>query len=289
MQRIIITGSNGQDGTILRNLMLERGHRVYGATRSNTELVDKHAVEELIKNFRPTHIYNFAGVSDVLDPYRSWDEMYKQNCLIPINFLSSILGTDIRFFQASSSFMYEGGEDRLVKESSGAFPILPYGITKLFSHNLINEYRNLGVFCCSGVLFNHDSEFRGGKFLTQKVILGIKEILEGRRGELVLKNIDAYKDMSYAGDVVAGCVKILEHSEPGDYMVGSGRLTGIRDFVSRAFRFVNLDYLDYVPENIGESKIYVRCDSTKMLETFGWSAETSIDDMIKIMIEDKIR
>jgi len=306
MKRALILGSRGQDGQFLSEKLFLDGYEVFGVIKPNTsssqkntislDLTDIKNVEHLISKIEPTHIFNFAGVSDVLNPYNNLDFSYQQNCLIPQNFLNSILKIDksIRFFQSSSSLMYGRGTVNKINEETPTSPIYPYGITKLYSHNLIKEYREeFDLFCCSGIFFNHDSEKRGDKFLTQKIVLGIRDILHKKTNSIKLGNIDVYRDISYAGDFMDAVKLIMESNNPIDYVLGSEKLTSIRDFIEKCFDYVGLDYKNHIEENNdfirSKNDIILVSDTTKIKNNLGWETTNNIDDIIKIMINDKIK
>lgn len=306
MKRALILGSRGQDGQFLTEKLLFDGYDVFGVVRPNRivfgentvsmDLTDIKNVEFLISEIKPTHIFNFAGVSDVFDPYVNIDFSYQQNCMIPQNFLNSILKLDksIRFFQSSSSLMYGRSNKTKINEETATSPLYPYGITKLYSHNLIKEYREqFNLFCCSGIFFNHDSEKRGSNFLTQKIILGIKDIIDKKINTIKLGNIDVYRDISYAGDFMDGVKLIMESDSPNDYVLGSQKLTSIRDFISKSFDYVGLDYKNYIEQDKDfirpENNIILVSDTTKIKNNLGWGTTKNIDEIIKIMINDKIK
>jgi GDPmannose 4,6-dehydratase len=306
MKRALILGSKGQDGQFLSEKLLLDGYEVFGVIKPNTnslqkntislDLTDIKNVEFIISKVKPTHIFNFAGVSDVFNPYDNLEFSYQQNCLIPQNFLNSILKIDktIRFFQSSSSLMYGRSTINKINEETPTSPIYPYGITKLYSHNLIKEYREeFDLFCSSGIFFNHDSEKRGDKFLTQKIILGIKDILNKKTNTIKLGNIDVHRDISYAGDFMDAVKLIMESNNPTDYVLGSEKLTSIREFIEKSFNYVGLDYKNHIEQDKDfirtKNDIILVSDITKIKNNLGWKTTKNIDDIIKIMINDKIK
>jgi GDPmannose 4,6-dehydratase len=306
MKRALILGSKGQDGQFLSEKLLLDGYEVFGVIKPNTnslqkntislDLTDIKNVEFIISKVKPTHIFNFAGVSDVFNPYDNLEFSYQQNCLIPQNFLNSILKIDktIRFFQSSSSLMYGRSTINKINEETPTSPIYPYGITKLYSHNLIKEYREeFDLFCSSGIFFNHDSEKRGDKFLTQKIILGIKDILNKKTNTIKLGNIDVHRDISYAGDFMDAVKLMMESNNPTDYVLGSEKLTSIREFIEKSFNYVGLDYKNHIEQDKDfirtKNDIILVSDITKIKNNLGWETTKNIDDIIKIMINDKIK
>jgi len=308
MKKALITGVLGQDGSFLSEKLLKDGYEIIGVVRPETEidinefeiikldLSSKKCVQKIIEEKKPSHIFNFAGETNVFDPYEHPTKTYELNCTIPLNFIENIfkINREIRFFQSSSSLMYGKSPHREINEESEPHPLYPYGFSKLLIHNLIKEYREeFGMFLCSGILFNHDSERRGEKFFTQKIISGIKNILEKKIDFIEVGDIDIYKDISYAGDFVNAIKLIMEQDVAEDYVLGSEKVISMRDFIKKSFDYVNLDYNNYIKVNElfikNKNKTIIVSNTSKIKKNLNWSTTTSIDDMIKIMIENKLK
>jgi len=308
MKIALITGVLGQDGSFLSEKLLNDGYEVIGIVRPTTEIVSgnfelikldlfsKESVEKLIRQKKPTHIFNFAGETNVFDPYGCPTKTSELNCTIPLNIIEGIfkVNRDIRFFQSSSSMMYGRSPYRVINEESEPFPLYPYVVTKLFIHNLIQEYREeFKMFLCSGILFNHDSERRGNNFFTQKIVLGIKDILEKKLTHIEVGDIDTYKDISYAGDFVDAMKLMMEQKFPEDYVLGKGEVISMREFIKKSFNYVGLDYENYIKINESfiknKNKTIIVSDTSKIVQNLNWSATTSMDELIKIMIDNKIK
>jgi GDPmannose 4,6-dehydratase len=172
--------------------------------------------------------------------------------------------------------------------------VAQFDICLLYSHNLIKEYREeFDLFCSSGIFFNHDSEKRGDKFLTQKIILGIKDILDKKTNTIKLGNIDVHRDISYAGDFMDAVKLMMESNNPTDYVLGSEKLTSIREFIEKSFNYVGLDYKNHIEQDKDfirtKNDIILVSDITKIKNNLGWKTTKNIDDIIKIMINDKIK
>lgn len=306
--KALITGVLGQDGSFLSEKLLQDGYEVIGIIRPNKEiphknfeilsvdLTSKEHVEKTIKEKKPTHIFNFAGETNVFDPYSNPTKTAELNCTIPLNIIETIFKLDkqIKFFQSSSSLMFGRSPNQSINELSKPYPLYPYGVTKLFIHNLIKEYREeYNMFLCSGILFNHDSERRGNNFFTQKIVLGIKDILEKKRTHIEVGDIDVYKDISYAGDFVDAIKLIMEHQNPEDYVLGSERLISMREFIEKSFDYVGLKYENYIKINESfiknKNKTIIVSDTSKIKKNLSWSAVTSMDELIKKMIDNKIK
>lgn len=308
MKRAIITGVLGQDGSFLSEKLLNDGYEVIGIVRTTTNIINndfeiiqmdlssKEEVDRLIREKKPTHIFNFAGETNVFNPYGCPTKTLELNCTIPINIIESIFNTDrdIKFFQSSSSMMYGRSPIKKINEESTPFPLYPYGVTKLFIHNLIKEYREeFNMFLCSGILFNHDSEKRGQSFFTQKITLGIKDILDKKITHIEVGDIDIFKDISYAGDFVDAIKLTMEQDIPKDYVLGSERVISMREFLQKSFSYVGLDYLNHIKINESfiknKNKTIIVSDTSKIKRDLNWSTKKSIDDLIKIMIDNKIK
>jgi GDPmannose 4,6-dehydratase len=250
-------------------------------------------VYNFVKKIKPTHIFNFAGETNVFNPYSNIQNTWKQNFHIPMNIIESIrkIDTSIRFFQSSSSLMYASGENTIINESTQINPLYPYGISKASVFQLTKELRKKeNLFLCTGIFFNHDSERRGDNFFTQKVILGLRDILNKKIDKLVLGSLDIQKDLSYAGDFMDGVKLQMEDAKPEDYIFGSGKLILLRDFVREAFEFFDLNYENYVisKSNIDSNQRPLVSNPSKIKENLGWKTKTNVQELIKIMIKNKI-
>ena len=302
----IITGVLGQDGHFLSKKLIDFGYNVFGVVRKNktyhkqdynileVDLTSKVEVRKLISDVNPTHIFNFAGVSNIFNPYDDMSKTFEQNCKIPINIIDCIidLNPKIKLFQSSSSLMYAGGTEKIIDESSQISPKFPYGISKSYVFSQIKELRKeKGLHLCSGIFFNHDSEKRGEEFFTQKVVLGLKSIVENKTDKLTLGNLNVYKDISYAGDFMDGVISHMELDYPEDFVYGSGRAILLKDFVSKCFEYFDLDYKKYVvyDDEKKPTKFGLLSEPKKIKNILGWEVTHTIDDIIKIMIQDKIK
>ncbi len=304
-KRAIITGILGQDGSFLSEKLYEDGYEVVGIIRPNkifkkknykiygVDLNSKEEVKRFIKKIEPSHIFNFAGETNIFDPYSNIQNTWKQNFDIPLNLIQSIQEIDksIRFFQSSSSLMYASGTNSVIDETSEVCPLFPYGISKASVFQLMKELRKKeNLFLCTGIFFNHDSERRGENFFTQKVITGLKNIIDKKTNILELGDLDIEKDISYAGDFMDGVKLQMESNSPEDYIFGSGKLSLLRDFVSKAFEFFDFDYQEYVVTNSNkfQNQKSLVSNPKKIKDMLNWETETTIQELIKIMIKNKI-
>lgn len=310
--KIMITGPLGQDGTILTEL-LQNNHKLYGVCRLQTpinrlkehskkynielllsNLSDINYVDHLIKVVKPDVVVNFAGETDVVDPWGDVFKTYEQNFIIPVNILKSIskYNRDIFFFQSSSSLMYARSNEKIINENSKTSPMFPYGVAKLSSHNILNEYRiKYGIKGCSGIFFNHESVHRNKKFITKKLSTLIYRILNGGNDKIKLHDLNFYRDVSHAEDFMNGVKLILEGSIDDDFIFSSGISTNYLDFSKKFFHLHNLDfynYIDYTESNNYQNDYNIIGDSSK-LKSIGWSPKYTVDKLILDIINKELK
>jgi GDPmannose 4,6-dehydratase len=309
MKKILITGPLGQDGTILTNLIKEK-YEVIGVCSPNTSLerihnhqnkfnidivssnlINYNETKKLINNISPDIIINFAGVTNVINPFNDIENIYMQNCQIPINLLNSIveINPDIYFFQSSSSLMYGRSNEEIINEDSKFAPLYPYGITKLYVHNMINEYRlKYNIKSCSGIFFNHESKYRGEMFVSKKVSNFVKKILSGNIEKLNLFDLNIYRDISHAEDFMRGVELVIENKINEDFIFSSGNLTNMYDFIKLFFSLNNLnfeEYIDYYDSNNYPDYYKISGDNSK-LKSIGWVPKYNINELVKDMVNN---
>ena len=200
------------------------------------------------------------------------------------------LDHEIKFYQASSSEMYGGGTKELLNEETIFDPKSPYAASKVFAHNITKIYRDsYNLFCANGILFNHESPFRGETFVTRKITRAIGRIVLELQTKLTLGNLDASRDWGFAGDYVEAMWMMLQHDVPDDWVIATGETHTVREFAELAFSHVNLNWEDYVstsekyfrPNEVD----YLLGDSTKAKQKLGWSPKTSFEDLVKMMVD----
>lgn len=282
-------------GIVLGGLDLERPNLSAVSDRislHNTDLTDSDAVDELIATVRPTEVYNLAAPSVVP---ASWDDP-----IATINFmagsvvclLDAILkhSPEARFLHASSSEIFRGGGSAPQNEQTTPRPISPYGVGKLAGNGLVNSYRSRhGMHASSAILYNHESPRRPVDFVPSKIVHGAAAIKAGKADELVLGSLDAQRDWGFAGDYVDAMWRIVDHDQPGDYVVATGKKHSVADLVERAFALTGLDPELYVRSDpnfarSGDEADLVG-DPAHIAETIGWQASTSFDRLVEIMVE----
>jgi GDPmannose 4,6-dehydratase len=315
MKRALITGITGQDGSYLAELLLEKGYEVHGIVRrASTEnferidhlasrvhlhqadLLDQLSIIEVMKLANPDEVYNLAAQSFVPT---SW----KQPCLTGeftaigvTRMLEAIrlLGKDrIRFYQASSSEMFGKVQAVPQTESTPFYPRSPYGVAKLYGHWITINYReSYGMYCVSGILFNHESERRGREFVTRKVTDGVARIKLGLAKELRLGNLDAKRDWGYAADYVRAMWLMLQQPEPDDYVIATGQTHTVQRLVEVAFAAADLDWQKYVvidPALVRPAEVDLLIgDPAKATAKLGWRPEVTFEQMIERMVRSDL-
>lgn len=313
-KRALITGITGQDGAYLAKLLLDKDYEVYGlmARRSTIttwrlsylgildkvhliagDLTDFPSVMAAVEESRPDELYNLGAQSFVGVSWKQPLLTAQVTGVGALNCLEAIrnVNRDIKFYQASTSEMFGGMKEHPVQDETAPFhPRSPYGVAKLFAHwTTVNYRESFGIFACCGILFNHESPLRGIEFVTRKVTDAVARIKQGKQNELRLGNIDAKRDWGFAGDYVKAMHLMLQQETPDDYVVATGKTTTVRDMCQTAFRYVGLNYEDYVkidPAFYRPAEVDLLCGNpAKAKRILGWQAETSWEDMICMMVE----
>lgn len=317
MKTAFITGITGQDGAYLAQFLLHQGYRVCGliARRStntlwrleyleihkNVELIegdltDVSSLIRAIQQVKPCEVYNLAAQSFVGTSWEQPITTAEVTALGTLHVLEAIRLTDpsIRFYQASSSEMFGLIQEAHQSETTPFYPRSPYGAAKLFAHWITVNYReSFQLFSCSGILFNHESPLRGIEFVTRKVTDGAARIKLGLQQKLQLGNIDSKRDWGFAGDYVKAMWMMLQQPEADDYVVATGMTTTVRDMCKIAFDAVGLNYEDHI---VIDPKLYRPAEVDLLLgnpakakQKLGWEAQTSLQELIEMMVEADLR
>ena len=314
-KKAFITGIAGQDGSYLAELLLEKDYDVYGIVRRNStpenqwsrlkhlddvikveygDLTDISSLERMIRTIKPDEIYNIAAQSHVRISMDIPSFTVQSNALGLLNILEAYKNNcpNARFYQASSSEMFGRSvdEDGYQRETTKMEPTSPYGCTKVFGYNMVKHYRNAyNLFAVNGILFNHESPRRGANFVTNKVVKSAVEIKKGLEKELPLGNLDAYRDWGHSKDYVRAMHMIMNHTEPDDFVCATGVTNSVGDMCKYVFSKLGMDYKDYVTQDPrfmrSEELKYLRGDSTKLRETFGWEPEYTFETLMDEMID----
>jgi GDPmannose 4,6-dehydratase len=315
----LITGINGQDGSYLAELLLEKGYEVHGTLKRNSvsenqtsrldnvfdklklhyaDLTDLSSMIRVISKIKPQEVYNLAAQSHVRI---SFDQpIYTANVtgLGTLNILEAVKLVDptIKIYQASSSEMFGNtiDDDGFQRETTPMNPVSPYGCAKVFSYNICRNYRNsYDMKIWNGILFNHESPRRGTNFVTNKVVKAAVRISLGLQDKLHIGNLSATRDWGHAKDYVYAMWLMLQSDKPDDYVCATGISHSVQDLCSYVFSSLGLDYLDHIvidekhfrPEELENLK----GDSSKLRKELSWKPEhtfeTMLDEMINYWLE----
>lgn len=328
----LITGITGQDGSFLAEFLLEKGYDVHGTIRRSSvdyreriahlegrpnfhlhyaDLTDSMSMLQVIGKVRPTEIYNLAAQSHVQVSFDSPEFTANVDATGVLRVLEAVrlcgLTDTCRIYQASTSELYGKVEEVPQNEQTPFHPYSPYAVAKLYGYWIVKEYREAyGMYCCSGILFNHESERRGETFVTRKITLAAARIAQGKQEKLYLGNLDSLRDWGYAKDYVECMWLILQQEKPEDFVIATGVQHSVREFCYLAFKHAGIE-LEFKGEGIDEkgydkatgkclvevSKDFYRPtdvvnlwgDPTKAKEKLGWNPQTtSFEELVRIMV-----
>ena len=314
----LITGVTGQDGSYLAELLLNKGYEVHGIRRRSSSydntnritnlIADEHTnknginlhygdmldgvnLTNLLKDIQPTEIYNLAAQSHVHISFTIPEYTANVDALGALRLLEAIRGSGLetKFYQASTSELF-GSTPPPQSEISIFNPRSPYAAAKLFAYFVTKNYRDaFGLFAVNGILFNHESPRRGETFVTRKITKGVADIVNGKKRELYLGELNAIRDWGYAPEYVEGMWKMLQHSDPIDMVLATGVGATVEDFCKAAFGRCNLDYKKYVKI---DEKYFRPTEVTALIgdaslakNTIGWSATTKWQELANIMVD----
>ncbi|HEY0735508.1 MAG TPA: GDP-mannose 4,6-dehydratase [Herpetosiphonaceae bacterium] len=314
-KRALITGITGQDGSYLADFLLEEGYEVIGMIRRSStvnferikhiqdkvtlapgDLMDEVSLIGLLREHRPTEVYNLAAQSFVQTSFSQPVFTGEVTGLGVTRILDAIriVDPEIRFYQASSSEMFGKVVEVPQRETTPFYPRSPYGVAKVYGHWITVNYReSYNLFACSGMLFNHESPRRGLEFVTRKITHTAAQIKLGLASELRLGNLDAQRDWGYAKDYVKAQWLMLQQDQPDDYVIATGQTHPVSHFCEVAFGHLDLDYRDYVVQDErfmrpAEVDLLVG-DPTKAREQLGWVPETSFEELVVMMVEADLK
>jgi len=306
----LITGITGQDGYYLTRLLLEQGYLVVGLLpphRSGSvaklgvlasqiqvcsvNLNDSVGLLKIVEQLQPQEIYNLAAPSFVPD---SWKDPLGTLDLVTgtaTRLLTAVrqVGLDTRFYQASTSEMFGQVNSSPQDEETPFRPMNPYAAAKLHAHwTMVHHRQHYGLFTCSGILYNHESSRRPPNFVTRKVSLGAASIKLGLRETLEMGNLEAKRDWGYAGDYVEMMWRMLQASEPEDYVIGTGRLHSVKELLAAAFNCVGLDWTRHVVVNPKflrtDEHFQLLANPIKAKRNLGWEPQVSFEALIEKMV-----
>ncbi|WP_287128115.1 GDP-mannose 4,6-dehydratase [Candidatus Cyanaurora vandensis] len=320
MKRALITGITGQDGSYLTEFLLSKGYEVHGITRRsstfNTDRVDHlytdpHDLEarmflhygdlsdgtglrSILERVQPDELYNLAAQSHVAVSFQQPEYSVDVDALGVLRLLEAVrdyckrTGNELRFYQAGTSEMF-GASPPPQSEGTPFYPRSPYAAAKVYAHwQTINYREAYGLFACNGILFNHESERRGETFVTRKITRAATRIKLGLQDFLYLGNLDAKRDWGHAQDYVVAMWLMLQQAEPEDFVVATGQSYSVREFVSRVFKLLDLDWEQYVkidPRYFRPTEVeYLWGDPTKARTKLGWQPTITLDELVRRMV-----
>ena len=329
----LITGVTGQDGSFLSEFLLEKGYEVHGIIRRSSvdfreriapleglphfhlhyaDLGDTTSLLQVIGKVRPDEIYNLAAQSHVQVSFDAPEFTADIDAVGVLRVLEAVrqcgLGSTCRIYQASTSELYGKVEEVPQNEQTPFHPYSPYAVAKLYGYWIVKEYREAyGMFCCSGILFNHESERRGETFVTRKITLAAARIAQGKQDKLYLGNLSSLRDWGYAKDYVECMWLILQHDTPEDFVIATGEQHSVREFCQLAFHYAGIE-LEFTGEGEDEKgidkatgRVLVEVspdfyrptdvvnlwgDPSKARRELGWNpGKTSFDQLVRIMTD----
>ncbi len=341
MKRALITGITGQDGAHLAEFLLDKGYEVHGIKRRSSsfntarvdhlykdpheegvnffmhygDLTDATNLIRIIQQVQPEEIYNLAAQSHVKVSFETPEYTANSDALGTLRILEAlrILGLKkmTRFYQASTSEMYGNVQEVPQRETTPFYPRSPYGAAKVYAYWITVNYREAyNMFACNGILFNHESPIRGETFVTRKITRAVARIKLGLQERLYLGNLNSSRDWGYAGDYVRAMWLMLQHDEPEDFVIATGKSHTVREFVEKALREVAIEIVwegsgvDEVGKDNMTGKVLIQVDPryfrptevdfllgdpSKARARLGWNAEVSFDELVKLMVEEDIK
>jgi GDPmannose 4,6-dehydratase len=316
-RRALISGITGQDGSYLAELLLAKGYEVHGLVRRSSsfstgriehlyrdphdpdvrlflhysDLTDSSSLVTTLNRIRPDEVYNLGAQSHVMVSFDMPEFTADSTGMGTLRLLEAIRHVDhsVRFYQAGSSEMFGQVAESPQSERTPFYPRSPYAVAKVFAHWMTIQYREAyGMFAVNGILFNHESPRRGPTFVTRKVTRGIAAILAGTEEKLYLGNLDARRDWGYAPEYVEAMWLMLQQPEPEDFVIATGEMHTVREFVDAAFRLVGLDWEAHVEIDaryFRPTEVDELCgDATRARDVLGWQPRTSFSDIVRIML-----
>lgn len=333
MKKALITGVTGQDGSFLSEFLLGKGYEVHGTIRRSSvdyreriahleghphfhlhyaDLGDSMSLIQVIGKVRPDEIYNLAAQSHVQVSFDSPEFTANVDATGVLRVLEAVrlcgLAETCHIYQASTSELYGKVEEVPQSEKTPFHPYSPYAVAKLYGHWIVKEYREAyNMFCCSGILFNHESERRGETFVTRKITLAAARIAQGKQDKLYLGNLSSLRDWGYAKDYVECMWLMLQNDKPEDFVIATGVQHSVREFCYYAFKHVGIE-LEFVGEGADEKgidkatgKVLIEVspdfyrptdvvnlwgDPSKARKELGWNPQkTTFEELVKIMVD----
>lgn len=337
----LITGVTGQDGAYLSEYLIKKGYTVHGLKRRSSQfntaridhlyqdrhetnpsfflhygdLTDSTNLIRIIQEVQPDEIYNLAAQSHVQVSFETPEYTANSDALGTLRLLEAIrilkLQDKTRFYQASTSELYGLVQARPQKETTPFYPRSPYGVAKLYGYWITVNYREAyGMYACNGILFNHESPIRGETFVTRKITRAVARIKLGLQKTLWVGNLNSQRDWGYAGDYVRAMWKMLQQNEPEDYVIATGEVHSVREFIEAAFDEVGI-HIVWQGEGVNEQGIdastgerlvavdpryfrpteveFLQGDASKAKQKLGWSPQTSFAELVRMMVAEDLK
>ena len=310
-KRALITGLTGQDGSYLAELLLAKGYHVIGMVRRSStvnferiahiqddieiiqgDLLDEMSLRHVLTQNKPDEVYNLAAQSFVQTSWQQAVLTGETTALGVTRLLNAVrdAGSDIRFYQASSSEMFGKVMEVPQTERTPFYPRSPYGVAKLYGHWITVNYReSYGMHATSGILFNHESPRRGLEFVTRKISHQVARIKLGLATDLRLGGLDPRRDWGFAGDYVEAMWLMLQRDEPGDYVIATGETHSVQEFCELAFKHVGLEWRDHVVQDEAfmrpaEVELLIG-DASRARDELGWQPRTGFEELVAMMVD----
>jgi GDPmannose 4,6-dehydratase len=334
LKKALITGITGQDGSYLAELLIEKGYEVHGMIRRSSsfntaridhlyndpniinskmflhygDLTDSSNLNRLLEKIQPEEIFNLGAQSHVQVSFEVPEYTADVVASGTLRFLDAIKETGLKtkFYQASTSELYGKVQETPQDENTAFYPRSPYAVAKLYAYWIVVNYREAyDLFCCNGILFNHESPRRGETFVTRKITRAVARIKCGYQNSVTLGNLDSRRDWGYAPEYVEGMWRVLQQNSPGDFVLATGETHTIREFAERAFRELDME-LEWVGEGLEERGIEVKTgiirveinpryfrptevdlllgNPQKAKDKLGWIAETKFSELVRVMV-----
>jgi GDPmannose 4,6-dehydratase len=313
----LITGITGQDGSYLAELLMKKGYVVHGLVRRTSyfnrsridhffdwpynkniflhygDMTDPVSLMRIIKEVKPDEVYNLAAQSHVKVSFETpvYTAMTTGMGLLQLLEAIRLSDIDCKIYQASTSELFSGDPAQAPQSETTPFkPKSPYGVAKLYASEIGRTYKeSYGMFVANGILFNHESPRRGENFVTRKITLGMRDIVQGKKKNIILGNLEAKRDWGYAPEYVEAMWRMLQRDKPDDFVIGTGETHSVREFLEEACKIAGLEMDKILKINdifIRPNEVDHLCaDCSKSKRVLGWEPKVKFKELVKIMVE----
>lgn len=315
-KRALVTGINGQDGSYMAELLLEKDYDVYGLVRRQSnerfdnikhilnkiilihgDLTDQSSLFEALDIARPDEVFNFAAQSFVQASWEQPELTANITGLGVLRLLEAVrkYNKNIKFIQAASSEQFGRVLETPQNEKTPFNPVSPYACAKVFAYSTMRTYRfSYNMFACNAISFNHESPRRGQEFVTRKISMGVAKVKLGLIDKIALGNIDAKRDWSHAKDIIYGMYLIMQHNEPDDFVLSSDETHSIREFIEKAFSVIGIknweQYIEIDQRFMRPAEVHLlQGDSSKARNILGWRPRIKFNDLVFEMVKNDIQ